>query len=328
MEVTVTTADGVFTPWFDELIIETIMHNLQDSEALARMARVCGPCRSAALAVGSRRLQGLLHRLQLAVPPWERSSPFLGGVLVRWERVVASNRLWIQATKTALTLERGEHVRGCADLSGNGCHIKCHANSCPTFGTRALNGHGVIEFDGSSLLRSSPFAAPLEQPVTIIVVAKARGDTTIVDSHSPRSSRFELCHGYPTATPHAAGPPQVVMTADGVGDESPAKLLRGATRSTGSWHVYTAIFDGGRSEMFVDGRCEGSGKNVGTGPLDGLTIGCDHSGVFHLKGAVAELRLFHCHLQMDERSRTEAALALRYGLSHASISYSDPNNPY
>jgi len=164
-----------------------------------------------------------------------------------------------------------------------------------------------------------PFSTPLPQPITIMVVARARGDTTIVDSLGSRSGRFELCHGYPSATPHAAGPPQVVMTADGHGVESPAKLLRGATRGNGQWHVYTAIFDGPRSEMYVDGRCEGAGKNVGNGSLDGLSMGCDHSGVFHLQGAIAELRLYSAHIDPAERSQTEAALALRYGLSHASV---------
>ena len=74
------------------------------------------------------------------------------------------------------------------------------------------------------------------------------------------------------------------MTADGRGQESPSQLLRGATRGNGSWHVYTAIFHGSKSEMFVDGRCEGSGQSVGGGALDGISIGCDHSGVFFLKG--------------------------------------------
>jgi len=120
------------------------------------------------------------------------------------------------------------------------------------------------------------------------------------------------------------------MTADGVGTSSPAKLLRGATRSNGQWHVYTAIFNGSKSEMFIDGRCEGARKTVGGGTLDGLTIGCDHSGVFHLRGSIAELRLYHCHLQAAERTQTEAALALRYGLSHAAVAHMDPapGNPY
>ena len=54
------------------------------------------------------------------------------------------------------------------------------------------------------------------------------------------------------------------------------------TRSTGEWHVYTAIFDHKRSEVYVDGYLEGSGKSAGSNGLDGLSIGCDHNGVFYL----------------------------------------------
>ena len=32
--------------------------------------------------------------------------------------------------------------------------------------------------------------------------------------------------------------------------------------------------------MFVDGYCEASAKNVENNKLDGLSIGCDHNGVF------------------------------------------------
>lgn len=47
-----------------------------------------------------------------------------------------------------------------------------------------------------------------------------------------------------------------------------------STRGTGDWHVYTAVFDQRKSEIFVDGYCEASGKNVGANCLDGLSIGC------------------------------------------------------
>jgi len=311
--------------WVDELVLEVIALSLSSSRDLAKVARVCLPLKSAATDVAERKLQVLLHRLQTALPPCspKRSSPI--ATLCRWEDVAASNILWFQASEKALKLQPGHSgqasVRGCTDLSGRG-HNAAPApdKGTPQFNPSAINGHGALEFHGAALLRTTPFTAPLAQPITIIVVARARGDTTIVDSLGARSGRFELCHGYPSAMPATAGPPQVVMTADGRGVESPAKLLRGATRGNGQWHVYTAIFDGAKSEMYVDGRCEGAGKTVGNGSLDGISMGCDHSGVFHLKGAIAELRLFHSHVEPSERSQTEAALALRYGLSHASVS--------
>ena len=76
------------------------------------------------------------------------------------------------------------------------------------------------------------------------------------------------------------------MTASGQ-DSAPRNSLRGSTRGTGEWHIYTAIYDERKSEMFVDGYCEASAKNVGNNKLDGLSIGCDHNGVFFLSGAIA-----------------------------------------
>lgn len=62
---------------------------------------------------------------------------------------------------------------------------------------------------------------------------------------------------------------------------------------------------------YLDGVREASGRSVGTGGLDGLRVGCDHTSTFYLKGAIAELRLFSCHLSEPSRSQIEAALALR-----------------
>ena len=63
------------------------------------------------------------------------------------------------------------------------------------------------------------------------------------------------------------------MTASGQ-DSAPRNSLRGSTRGTGEWHIYTAIYDERKSEMFVDGYCEASAKNVGSNKLDGLSYSC------------------------------------------------------
>jgi len=91
-----------------------------------------------------------------------------------------------------------------------------------------------------------------------------------------------------------------------------------STRGTGEWHIYTAIFDHKRSEIYCDGYCEASGKSAGSNALDGLSIGCDHNGVFFLTGSIAELRLYACHLPPSQRVQTEAGLAQRYSLPYSS----------
>jgi hypothetical protein len=54
------------------------------------------------------------------------------------------------------------------------------------------------------------------------VVARARGDTTIIDALGTNSSRFELCHGYPSGY-HAT--PEICMTASGH-DAVPTQSMR------------------------------------------------------------------------------------------------------
>ena len=64
---------------------------------------------------------------------------------------------------------------------------------------------------------------------------------------------------------------------------------------------------------------QASGKSVGANELDGLSVGCDHSGVFFLTGALAELRVFATHLQPLQRVQIEASLARRYGLPYSVV---------
>jgi hypothetical protein len=93
------------------------------------------------------------------------------------------------------------------------------------------------------------------------------------------------------------------------------------------------VFNGDSSSLYVDGVREGDasstaggltsssgrgggGTNVGTGFLDGLTIGADHRNDFPLgsmiegtvPGAVAELVVFNSVLTPADRSRIEGKL--------------------
>jgi hypothetical protein len=56
----------------------------------------------------------------------------------------------------------------------------------PLYVPNSINGHASFEFDGSSVLKTVPFAEPLPQPITLMVVARAQGDTTIIDALGPR----------------------------------------------------------------------------------------------------------------------------------------------
>ena len=108
--------------------------------------------------------------------------------LAEWEALSAANQVWLQADPGKVVLvQQGELslVRRANDLSGHNNAAIMH-HRMPTLREDAVNGHHAFEFDGASVLKTRPFAQPLAQPVTLVVVARARGDTTIVDSLGPQ----------------------------------------------------------------------------------------------------------------------------------------------
>lgn len=310
-----------FEVYLDGLMIETILSTF-GAKDLALLSSVCHTMRAPAQLSAHRTLIGIVRRMQcVLLRHCERGSWITQ--LRDWEVLEASNLIWLQAEAAHTTLvTQGEQqlVKRAVDLSGSGHGATMHSHM-PALRLDAINGHPCFEFDGASVLKTAPFAQTLPQPITIMVVARARGDTTIFDSLGPQSGRFELCHGYPTGW-HPS--PEICMTASGV-DASPRHSLRGSTRGTGAWHVYTAIFNHKRSEIYVDGYCESSGKTCGGNGLDGLSIGCDHNGVFFLTGSLAELRLYHTHISTPQRVQAEAALAHRYGLQYSSAPSPPPS---
>lgn len=301
--------------YLDGLILECIFSNFRARD-LATISGVCRALRSPSQLAAYRSLVLMVQRMQCSLlRHCERGSWI--HQLREWEAFQIANVMWLQATEEqCVVVKQGELklVKCAKDMSGNS-NRALNGQRMPVLRPDSVNGHAAFEFDGASVLKTRPFSQPLPQPVTLMVVARARGDTTIVDSLGPQSGRFELCHGYPSGW-HPS--PEICMSASGE-DSAPKQSLRGSTRGTGDWHIYTAIFDNKKSEIFVDGYCEASGKTAGPNSLDGLSIGCDHNGVFFLTGSIAELRLFSCHMPTAQRVQTEAALAHRYGLEYSSV---------
>jgi hypothetical protein len=104
----------------------------------------------------------------------------------------------------------------------------------------------------------------------------------------------------------------------------------------GQWHCYTAVFDGGKSCIRVDGLCETSPtadggmmafESAGDGELDGLTIGADHK--FHVslcfgegsdgegEGAISELVVFKGRLAQEDIIQMESYLMNKHSIPKA-----------
>ena len=77
----------------------------------------------------------------------------------------------------------------------------------------------------------------------------------------------------PSRAHHESRSPRVRRGSLLLRDHAPKSSLRGTSRSEGRWHLYTAVFDRASSELFVDGRRENGGCDIGANGLDGLSLG-------------------------------------------------------
>lgn len=230
MQLSLPTPTGRAEVWLDGLCTESILLQL-GAEDLASVCLVCRDMRMPAQAAAHQLMLLLLQRLNITVQrQCERGSWIVQ--LLGWERVEASLKVWHKAEETRLCMDPDgqEQVTGVSDLSGHGNHaVSLSSAPPPTLARDAINSFPALNFDGSHVLKAGPFEKPLKQPITLMAIAKARGDVTLIDSFGPHSDRFELCHGYPSGW-HAS--PQVFMTASGR-DQAPKSSLRGASRSEG-----------------------------------------------------------------------------------------------
>ena len=111
---------------------------------------------------------------------------------------------------------------------------------------------------------------------------------------------------------------------EGVGSGGSGAGGSGAGGAARGWHVYCAVFDGERSELYVDGRCEARGVVPPEASLDGLTVGIDNERHYQLNGAIAQVRVLAGRLPEAHREALEASLARRYGLAHPALLHDGP----
>jgi hypothetical protein len=124
--------------------------------------------------------------------------------------------------------------------------------------------------------------------------------------------------------------------ADDGEEDDPVVLYRGR-RGPGSWHCYTAIFDGDSSVIRIDGNSEPLHSNTArlesfAASLDGLTIGADHTFDMSLcfgqgsdgegEGAMSELVAFKGKLGHADIQVMESLLMEKHGILEPSKSES------
>lgn len=171
--------------YLDGLCIECILSTFAARD-LAVLSRVCQTLRAPAQLAAHRTLVQLVRRLQTMLLRHCEKGSWIAQLRM-WEALEAANLVWLQAETSASLVEQGDErlVKGAADLSGHGNNFTATTQRMPTFRADAVNGHAAFDFDGASVLKTHAFAQALPQPITIMVVARLRGDTTICDSLGP-----------------------------------------------------------------------------------------------------------------------------------------------
>ena len=172
--------------YLDGLIVECILCNLRARD-LATVSSVCRALQLPA-AAAHKQVLDLVARMECTLlRHCERGSWI--SQLKAWEAARAAVRMWLCAADPdhlVLTERDGDMVvKRAIDRSGRSNFATMHRNP-PKFNPRAVNGLGAMEFAGGEVLKTLPFAQPLQQPITLVVVARARGDTTMVDSLTPQ----------------------------------------------------------------------------------------------------------------------------------------------
>ena len=173
--------------YLDGLIVECILCNLRARD-LATVSSVCRALQLPAAAAAHKQVLDLVARMECTLlRHCERGSWI--SQLKAWEAARAAVRMWLCAADPdhlVLTERDGDMVvKRAIDRSGRSNFATMHRNP-PKFNPRAVNGLGAMEFAGGEVLKTLPFAQPLQQPITLVVVARARGDTTMVDSLTPQ----------------------------------------------------------------------------------------------------------------------------------------------
>ena len=172
--------------YLDGLVLECILSSFRANE-LARLSAVCRALRSPSQLAAHRTLLRIVRQLQASLLRHHDRGSWIRQ-LADWEDVVATNFMWIQADPAHTTLVKQDDVqlvRRATDMSGRANSAHMHKRM-PILRPNAVNGHAAFEFDGASVLKTRPFKQPVPQPVTMMIIARARGDTTIVDSLGPQ----------------------------------------------------------------------------------------------------------------------------------------------
>jgi hypothetical protein len=201
---------------------------------------------------------------------------------------------WFKAD--ALALNDTDPVTSWTDSSGKARNAT-EATNPPSYRTNVVNGFPVVRFDGvNDKLQTASF--PLAQPLTIFAVFRhsslATTNKTVFDGLTNLSAML---------SGQVTGPQWIAFAGTNLFD---------GTADT-NWHVATVVFNGGSSNIRIDGG-PGVTGNAGTATPSGITLGSRGSGINFFVGDIFEVTVYSSALSTTNINSVGAYLAARAGL--------------
>ena len=201
----------------------------------------------------------------------------------------------------------GDPVGTWPDSSGNGKNLVSTFGSPPTFVASGVNGKPIVRFTGEAyhILDCSSF--PLNQPDTIIVVAKKPNVATngiLMDQAANDSVNRQTLQIAPT-------------TGFFGGLANPTGGLPMALSDTinhqGVFHIFVGVFNGASSSLLVDGILTASG-DIGAANLANMRLQSSVTGGMQSELDMAEILIYDHALSTTDRQNVEAYLKAKYSL--------------
>ncbi|MBL8018451.1 MAG: hypothetical protein JNM27_02200 [Leptospirales bacterium] len=181
-----------------------------------------------------------------------------------------------------------------ADQSGNGLDAVSVGALRPTQQLNSLNGHGVLNFNGTQRMSMGYLA--LAQPNSLFLVARRVAAATINTYFDGDANRHNLNH-----------------LAGGNYSIYAGVTLNGAVISAAPYRVIYAAYNGGSSVLGIDGFADTNG-NTGAQAMGTPMIGADSNGAYQLVGDIAEIIAYNRLLTAGERTTVTNYLKSRYGI--------------
>ena len=201
----------------------------------------------------------------------------------------------------------GAAVSTWPDASGNGKDFVSTYGSPPTYVASGVNGKPIVRCLGDAfhVLDCNPFS--LNQPDTIIIVAKKPNVATngiLIDQAVNDSVNRQTLQIAPTTGFFGglANPTGGLLVA-----------LSDTINHQGAFHIFVGVFNGASSSLLVDGILTASG-DIGAANLANVRLQSNVAGSVESELDMAEILIYDHALSTTDRQNVEAYLKAKYGL--------------